>query len=78
MGAGGARAEGEHEGILDVGMPARGRKTSLRRAVGNPGKDTPHREAKMPGEIVGLIEAASERAPWMQRHGNDGVSARQA
>lgn len=45
--------------------------------MARPAKDAPDRQADVAREIVGLIEAAMHRAPWVQGHGHHGVGADQ-
>lgn len=65
------RIQGERG--ANVRMPARRRQTRLGRPAPPPAQNPPDRQAEMSREIVSLIEPASERAPWVQGHGDHGI-----
>ena len=52
----------EREGVLNVGATLGSRQAGLRRAAADATKCANDRQAEMLGEIVGLIEAALQRA----------------
>ena len=67
----------ECERLAHVGVAARGRKSSLWRAVPAPAEDAPDRQAELTRKIVRLIESALTRPERMQRHRDDGIGSGQ-
>lgn len=56
-------------------MTTSGGQACLRRAVIGATEPAPDRESQLTREIVGLVEAATQTTPWMERNGHDGVRA---
>jgi hypothetical protein len=64
------KGETAREGVGDVLVPLVSGKAGLWRPASPAAEDSPDRAPKATRQVVGLIEPALDRAPWVKRHWN--------
>ncbi len=64
---------GNAKGRTYVAPALGGAESRLRNRRGGPPQREHHRRTEVPCERIGLVEAAAQASPWVERHGDDAI-----